>query len=277
VEALQWFVTGASSGMGYEVAKLALESGDSVVATARRPEQLDGLLRQFPATLSVHFLDVTKPAEVEGVISRVLQVSIPDVIFNNAGGGLIGATEEMTDDEVHDQLALNLLAPIQITRAFLKPMRERGSGRFLQMSSMGGQMAFPVSSAYHAAKWGLEGFSESLAQEVAEFGVFVTIVEPGATRTNFQTGLRWTTELPAYRDGAVGQTRRWIEKADHATYRGDPSKLAREIFAMTRNPRPPLRLTLGGDAYEMIEKALSNRLNALRLQEQLARSVEYGE
>ena len=111
----------------------------------------------------------------------------------------------MTDAQVQQQITLNLLAPIQITRAFLKPMREQGGGRIIQISSVGGQIATPVSSPYHAAKWGLEGFTEGVSQEVAAFGIYCTIVEPGGVRTGFQSNLQWTTETPPYRDTTVGR------------------------------------------------------------------------
>jgi len=275
--AKRWFITGASSGMGREIADIALAAGDRVVATARRPENLDDLVASYGDAVTIERLDVTNDANVTQVLEKTLAAGAVDVLVNNAGGGLIGATEEMTDAEVADQLALNLIAPIRITRAFLKPMREQGGGRIIQMSSMGGQMSFPVSSPYHAAKWGLEGFSESVAQEMAGFGVFITIVQPGATRTNFQSGLKWTTELAAYKDTVVGQTRRWIEGADASTFTGDPRKLAQAVFDTTRADHPPLRLTLGADAFEMVSGALAERLAALKGQETLARSVAYND
>jgi NAD(P)-dependent dehydrogenase (short-subunit alcohol dehydrogenase family) len=181
----------------------------------------------------------------------------------------------MTDAEVQQQIALNLLAPIQVTRAFLKPMREQGGGRIIQISSVGGQTATPVSSAYHAAKWGLEGFTEGVSQEVAEFGIHLTLVEPGGMRSGFQSSLRWTTETPPYRDATVGKVRRRIAAADDSVFTGDPARLARAIFDTTRSPQPPLRLTLGADAYEMIHDALKARLDRLESQEKLARSMAF--
>lgn len=256
---------------------LALAEGDEVVAAVRRPNALGELSQTYGERLIVERLDVTDRDDVARVIARCLARGPIDIVVNNAGGGLIGATEEMTDAQVQDQIALNLMAPIQITRAFLKPMREQGGGRIIQISSVGGQVAFPVSSPYHAAKWGLEGFSEAVSQEVAEFGIYLTIVEPGGMRTGFQSGLKWTTETPAYRDGAVGKMRRWMEGADDGVYTGDPAKLARAIFDTTTSAQPPLRLTLGSDAYDLVHNALTDRLEKLESQEALARSMAFSE
>jgi short-subunit dehydrogenase len=142
------------------------------------------------------------------------------------------------------------MAPMQLTRALLKPMREQGGGRILQIASVGGQIALPVSSPYHAATWGLEGFTEAIRQAVAECGVYLTMVAPGGMRTACQAGLQWTTETPGYRDATVGRVRRWIEGADDRVYTGDPAKRARASFDTTTSAPPPLRLTLGSEAYD---------------------------
>jgi NAD(P)-dependent dehydrogenase (short-subunit alcohol dehydrogenase family) len=271
--ARHWFITGASGGLGRHLVTLALAEGDTVVATVRRPGTLSELAQTYGERLRVESLDVTDHEQVTHVIARCLARGRIDIVVNNAGGGLIGATEEMTDAQVQAQLALNLLAPIQITRAFLTPMREQGGGRIIQIASVGGQIALPVSSPYHAAKWGLEGFTEAVRQEVAEFGVYLTIVEPGGMRTGFQAGLQWTTETPVYREAMVGQVRRWIEGADDHVYTGDPAKMARAIFDTTTTTPPPLRLTLGADAYDLVHQALTDRLAQLEAQETLARSM----
>lgn len=170
---------------------------------------------------------------------------------------------------------MRVVAPIQITRAFLKRMREQGGGRIIQITSVGGQMATPVSSPYHAAKWGLEGFTEGVSQEVAEFGIRFTIVEPGGMRSGFQSNLKWTTETPTHRDATVGKVRRQIATLDDSVFIVDPAKLARAIFETTRSSEPPLRLTLGPDAYDMIHAALKTRLERLESQEELARSMAF--
>lgn len=272
---MNWFITGASSGLGRNLTELALSEGDAVTATVRRPDALRDLSDAYGGRLTVEELDVTSSKDVSRVIARCLAYGRIDVVVNNAGGGLIGATEEMTDAEVQQQITLNLLAPIQVTRAFLKPMREQGGGRIIQISSVGGQVATPVSSPYHAAKWGLEGFTEAVSQEVAEFGVYFTVIEPGGVRTGFQSNLRWTTETPPYRDTTVGRMRRRIAAADDTVFTGDPAKLARAIFDTTRSSQPPLRLTLGTDAYDTIHDTLNARLDRLESQEELARSMAF--
>ena len=151
----------------------------------------------------------------------------------------------MTDADVQQQIALNLLAPIQVTRAFLKPMREQGGGRIIQISSVGGQVATPVSSPYHAAKVGSRASRKASARRLQNLGIRLTIVEPGGMRTGFQANLRWTTQTPLYRDATVGKVRRQIAAADDSVFRNDPARLARAIFDTTRSTEPPLRLTLG--------------------------------
>ena len=273
---LRWFITGASGGLGRELVQTALDAGDSVIATVRRSDTLRGLAEAYPELLTVEQLDLTDASAVNQTVSRV--TATPgriDVVVNNAGYSIVGATEEMTDAQLDHQLAILLRAPIQITRAFLAPMREQGGGRIIQLSSVGGQITTPASSAYHAGKWGLEGFTEALAQEVAEFGIYPTIVEPGAMRTNFAANIQTTTPTPAYEHGAVATFRQWVTTAGPEVYTGDPAKVARAIFDTTRDPQPLLRLTLGADAYNMIHTALRNRLDNLEAQQELAHSVAF--
>ena len=163
-----WFITGASGGLGRELAKLALSEGDTVTAAIRRPDALRDVLDAYGPRLILETLDVTSSPDIARVVAGCLARGRIDIVVKNAGGGLIGATEEMTDADVQQQIALNLLGPHPVTRAFLKPMREQGGGRIIQISSVGGQVATPVASPYHAAKWGLEGFTEGVSQEVAE-------------------------------------------------------------------------------------------------------------
>jgi NAD(P)-dependent dehydrogenase (short-subunit alcohol dehydrogenase family) len=273
---LRWFVTGASGGLGRALVQVALEAGDTVVATVRRPDALRELADAHPGRLYVERLDVTDSAAVAATVSRVLaEHGHIDVVVNNAGYTIVGAAEELTDAELDHQLATLLHAPLQITRAFLGPMRERGGGRIIQISSLGGQVAFPASSAYHAGKWGLEGFTEAVAQEVAEFGVRLTIVEPGGMGTDFGANMRTAAAIGAYEHGGVGEFRRWLTTAGPEVFRADPAKVAKVIFNTTRDPEPPLRLALGADAYAMVQQALRGRLDALEAQRELAHSVAF--
>ncbi|GAB2581086.1 SDR family oxidoreductase [Streptomyces capparidis] len=270
-----WFVTGASGGLGRRITECALQRGDRVTATVRRPAALDELRGTYGDRLTVETLDLTRPGDVGEVIGRTLRTEPVDIVVNNAGYAVVGAAEEMTDEQVRDQIEVLLLAPMLITRAFLKPMRKQGGGRIVQISSMGGQIGVPTHSAYHAGKWGLEGFTESVSREVRDFGIHLTLVEPGATRTGFSSALRYTAETAVYRDGAVGRTRRHLETADDSAFTGDPAKLAAAIHDTTRHPDPPLRLTLGSDAYDAIHTALTERLTALGTQKDLAASVAF--
>ncbi|MFJ1761359.1 SDR family oxidoreductase [Amycolatopsis sp. NPDC088138] len=272
-----WFVTGASGGLGHHIAEEALRHGDRVTATARRAAALDDLAEAHGDRLTVETLDLTRPADVTAVVERTLRSGPVDVVVNNAGYAVVGAAEEMTAEQVRDQIEVLLLAPMLITRAFLPSMRERGGGRIIQISSMGGQVAIPTHSAYHAGKWGLEGFTESVAREVADFGVHLTIVEPGGTRTGFASALRYTEETTAYRDNVVGRTRRRLEAIGDDDLTGDPAKLAAAVFRTTRDPNPPVRLALGADTYDAVHAALSERLTALEAQKDLAATVAFTE
>ncbi|MCO5968825.1 SDR family oxidoreductase [Actinoallomurus soli] len=270
-----WFVTGAAGGLGRHIIEHALRHGDRVTATARRPDALDDLHAAYGDRLTVEILDLTRPAEVDAVVDRTLRTGPVDIVVNNAGYAVVGAAEEMTVEQVRDQIEVLLLAPMLITRAFLKPMREQGGGRIIQISSMGGQIGIPTHSAYHAGKWGLEGFTESVSGEVADFGVHLTLVELGGTRTGFASALRYTTETAPYRDNAVGRIRRRLETTDADALPGDPAKVAAAIYDTTQNPNPPLRLALGSDTYDAVHSALTERLAALESQKDLAASVAF--
>ncbi|GGP44675.1 SDR family oxidoreductase [Saccharothrix coeruleofusca] len=270
-----WFITGASSGLGRHLTRHVLQRGDRVTATARRPEALADLRAEHEDRLVVEALDLSRQADVEEVVGRTLRAGAVDVVVNNAGYGVLGATEEMTPEQIREQVEVLLLAPMLITRAFLGPMREQGGGRIIQVTSMGGQIALPAGSAYHAGKWGLEGFTESVSGEVADFDVRLTLVEPGGTRTGFVSALHRTEESAAYRDSAVGRMRRQVENADDSVLIGDPARLAAAIYDTTRDPNPPLRLALGPDTYEAVRAALTERLAALEAQRDLAASVAF--
>ncbi|MDT0265829.1 SDR family oxidoreductase [Streptomyces sp. DSM 44915] len=270
-----WFITGAAGGLGRHLTAHALREGDRVTATVRRPAALDDLRETHGDRLTVEVLDLTRPADIDRVIGATLRRRPVDIVVNNAGYAVVGAAEEMTAQQVRDQVEVLLLAPMMITRAFLRPMREQGGGRIIQISSMGGQIGTPTHSAYHAGKWGLEGYTESVSQEVADFDIHLTLVQPGATRTGFAAALRYTTETAPYRDHVVGRTRRALAGADESLFTGDPARLAAAVHATTRQHRPPLRLTLGADTYHAIHAALTERRTALESQQPLAASVAF--
>jgi len=270
-----WFVTGASGGLGRVLTVQALARGERVTATVRRPDSLDDLVAAHRGRLTVVELDLTRPADVERVVGEAVAAGRVDVVVNNAGFVVAGAAEEMTVRDLRDQVEVLLLAPMTVTRAFLGPMREQGGGRIVQISSMGGQVAVPTHSAYHAGKWGLEGYAESVAREMAEFGVYLTVVELGGTRTGFASAMRFTDETEPYRDSAVGRTRRGLESLTDEALTGDPARIAAAIDDLTRLPDPPLRLTLGADAYDSVHAALTERLAAMEGRRDLAASIAF--
>jgi NAD(P)-dependent dehydrogenase (short-subunit alcohol dehydrogenase family) len=271
-----WFITGTSSGFGRRLSEQLLERGERVAATARRPEDLDDLAARYGDQLWRARLDVTDTTALREVVDRAFtELGRVDVIVSNAGYGLFGAPEELSDEQIDRQLATNLTASIQLARAATPHLRRQGGGRYIQIASVGGQIAFPAMSLYHATKWGIEGFWESSAPELAPFGIGVTIVEPGVSRTNFGGGAELGAPLPEYADGPSGQLRRMLSgELPPLPAPGDPAKIAAAIIASADLPEAPLRLTLGSDAYEAATAALRNRLEALEAARDLAHSTD---
>lgn len=278
MEQRTWFITGGSAGFGRQLTEQLLERGDRVAATARRPDALADLAERYPDQLWVAALDVTDTAAVRAVIDRAFTVlGRVDVIVSNAGYGLFGAAEELTDDQIERQLATNLVGSIQVARAAIAHLRAQGGGRLIQVSSIGGQVAFPGFSLYHATKWGIEGFYEAAAVELAPFGIGVTLVEPGVARTAFAgASLAVAPALPAYRAGPTGVMRSGLNDPDAPAMAapGDPAKIARAIIASADQPDAPFRLTLGSDAYSLGTAALRARLTAMEAARELAYSTD---
>jgi NAD(P)-dependent dehydrogenase (short-subunit alcohol dehydrogenase family) len=263
-----WLVTGASSGLGRAVAEAALRAGDTVVATARRPDAL-------PAASHALALDVTDTARIAAVVDEVIdRYGRIDVLVNNAGRALIGAVEETTDDELRELMDVHFFGPAALTRAVLPHMRAQKSGAIVQISSMGGRMSFPGVSAYSATKFALEGLSESLAAEVEPFGITVLIVEPGAFRTGLQGGaMRMSGELPEYAD-TVGQVRASMREVD-GNQPGDPARAAAAIVAALDAEHPPLRLPLGSDAADAIAARLDHDRADIAAWESVIRGTDF--
>ncbi len=253
-----WLVTGGSSGFGRAIAEAALARGDKVAATARRAERLEDLVSEAPERAYAIALDVTDPEGVRRAVDEVLeQFGRLDVLVNNAGHGQVGAVEETPEQELREIFDVHVFGPAALVRAVLPVMRRQGTGAIVQMSSFGGQVAYPGFSAYCATKFALEGFSEALAPEVAPFGIKVLIVEPGAFRTGFSGGaLAQSREMPEYA-GTVGPTREMITGID-GTQPGDPAKAARAIMTALDSEDAPLRLPLGPDAVEGVRGKLDS-------------------
>jgi len=266
----KWFITGASGGLGLALTRRVLEAGNTVVAAVRNPAALAELQQQFASQLLIEKLDVTDYASLPAIAEKHHD---SDVIVNNAGGAIIGAMEEFSDEQIDSQFALNLLSPIHITRAFLPALRKNKQGRLIYITSMGGRIAFPGGAFYHAAKYGLEGFAETVAQEVAEFNIKVQIIEPGSIKTNFQANVRWTDETETYKNSSVGQLRRWIIEHGEENNAGSPLKMADAIYTLSQQAEPALRTVLGADAWQILKNGYEKSLQSLESQKDISVSV----
>jgi NAD(P)-dependent dehydrogenase (short-subunit alcohol dehydrogenase family) len=269
-----WMITGASSGFGLAVARAALAAGDYVVATARRPDTLDGLIQQAPDRAIAVRLDVTDPHQIADAVTEVVdRFGQIDVLVNNAGYGSVGAVEEIDIEELRTIHETMFIGPVRLTQAVLPGMRARATGTIVQMSSMSGQLAPPGFGAYCSAKFALEAMSESLAAEVAPLGIRVLIVEPGAFRTEFGARRmhRSATTIDAYTP-TVGPTRTVVDEMD-GNQPGDPDRAAAAILELVSAPRAPLRLALGDDAVDNIRAKHSRLAADLEDWEELSRST----
>lgn len=271
-----WLVTGASRGLGRAFAEVALEAGDSVVATARRPEQLDDLVSAHPDTALALALDVTDRAAVDRVVGEASAFTGRlDVLVNNAGYGLSGAVEEASEQEVRDQFEVNVFGALWCTQAVLPVMRAQGAGHLFQISSIGGVAGFLNTGIYHASKWALEGFSESLAQEVAGFGIGVTIVEPGPFRTDWNgDSMTRATPLPAY-DEVLAARREAMSGSQARTQAGDPRKAAQALLTVLDSSQPPRRLLLGALAADVGPATYGQRLEEWAAWDHVARGADF--
>ncbi|MEU9474461.1 SDR family NAD(P)-dependent oxidoreductase [Streptomyces sp. NPDC048191] len=251
-----WFVTGSSRGLGRSFVEAALSRGDKVAATARHPERLADLLAAHGDAVLPLALDVTDRAAVHEAVRRAAEhFGRLDVIVNNAGYGLLGAVEELTEHDLRDQLETNLLGAVWVVQAALPHLRLRGGGRVIQISSAGGVTAMPLGGGYHASKWALEGLSESLAQEVAGFGVKVTLVEPGSYATDAMTSAVLAEPDPLYaelRESFAALTK----TLDH----GDPAAAARALLEIADTDDPPLRVFFGTQNLALAQQAYADRL-----------------
>jgi NAD(P)-dependent dehydrogenase (short-subunit alcohol dehydrogenase family) len=267
-----WFITGANSGFGREMSEQLLARGDRVAGTVRHPSAVDDIRQKFGGKFWVAELDVTHAAAIRPVVEKAFaDLGKIDVIVNNAGYGLFGAAEGLTDEQVRHQIDTNLVGPIQVTRIALPYLRAQGGGRLLAISTYGGQATYPGASLYHASKWGLEGFFDSLSAEVASFNIGVTIVEPGGARTKFRSAAstHMGAEPGGYQGTPVSMIRTVLDDPARVPM-GDPAKMARIIIdSVDQNPAPK-RLVLGTDSYTMIQKALSERLAEVEAQKDAA-------
>jgi NAD(P)-dependent dehydrogenase (short-subunit alcohol dehydrogenase family) len=243
-----WFITGSSRGLGRAVTEAALAAGDSVVATARRPEQLADLVERFGTRIFPTKLDVTSSTDAQQAVASALSTfGRIDVMVNNAGYGFIGAFEEMTPEEFSAQIDTNFWGVVNVTRAVLPIFRRQGQGHILQITSVGGRNGVQGLSGYCAAKFAVEGFSEALAIELKPLGINVTVIEPGGFGTDWAgSSMDYAKSIDGYQS-TVGAMRAYIES--HVGQElGDPKKGAAAILQVTAMPAPPFRVLLGSDA-----------------------------
>jgi NAD(P)-dependent dehydrogenase (short-subunit alcohol dehydrogenase family) len=241
-----WFITGASTGFGREMAEQLLAGGAKVVATARKPEQLSALAAQYPETALVLPLDVNREDAVQSAVEKTLaKFGHVDVLVNNAGYGVLGAVEEVTEAEFMPMYETNVFGLIRVTKAFLPQFRERRSGHIVNLSSIGGLVGLSGWGFYNSTKFAVEGFSEALSVELAPLGVKVLIVEPGPFRTDFlgRSGQEATTRIADY-DETSGKTREYM-KSNDGKQAGDPVRAVQAIIAAVASPHTPKHLLLG--------------------------------
>ncbi|MCI2424270.1 SDR family oxidoreductase [Saccharopolyspora sp. K220] len=274
-----WLVTGASAGIGRAVTRHLLAQGHRVAAPVRAPQRLADLADAYPDLLWTTELDLLDTGRLRKVVEEAFTAfGRIDVVLSNAGRGAFGAAEELSDEAVDEQIALNMTAPIQLLRAALPHLRGQGGGRFIQTSTMGGQISSPGGSMYHASKWGVEGFLESVIPEVAPFGIGITMIEPGNIRTGFGAALSISPALDAYAKTPVGQVRQFIEKSGGnltGSAPGDPVKVAAAIIDTATQEPAPRRVALGSDAYDAIRSSLTGRLAELDAGHQVALSTDF--
>ena len=271
-----WFITGVSSGFGRQLADQLLERGDRVVGTVRDTDKVADLLERYPEAFHAEVLDVTDTAAIRQVVERSFsRLGRIDVIISNAGYGLFGTAEELTDKQVEHIVATNLVGSIQLIRAALPHLRAQGGGRVIQISSYGGQVAFPGNSMYHATKWGIEGFVESVAQEVASFGIGMTIIEPGGARTEFRYGSAQVAELmPIYDETPAHSFLRMLDPKNGLAP-GDPARMAARIIESVNVEPAPLGMVLGSQALEGTLTTLRKRIADFETQKELAASTDF--
>ena len=267
-----WFIAGASRGMGRELAGQLLARGDRVAATARRADHLDDLLEQYGDRFWVRALDVTDTDGVHAVIGEAFSCHDRiDVVVSNAGYGVFGVAEDLSDEQIDTMITTNLTGSVQLARAATPHLRAQGGGLLMQMSSMGGHIAFPAFSLYHVTKWGIEGFYEALAQEVASFGIRTTLVEPGVVRTGFFDAATRVPLSEPYWGGPADRPPTTIDDMADSQER-----TVAAIIRAGDSADPPRRLVLGSDAWQLVTDGLRERLDELMSQRENAATADIG-
>ena len=271
-----WLITGASKGFGRVWARAALERGDSVAATARDTGSLEDLVEAHGERAMAVELDVTDKSAIDRSVAAAHErFGRLDVVVNNAGYGQFGAIEEVSEEDARRQIETNLFGPLWVTKAAIPILREQRSGHILQVSSIGGVLAFPILGLYHASKWGLEAFSQSLSYELEEFGVNVTIIEPGGYTTAWSgSSAGRSSELPVY-DGV--RERRLQRLGPVQSRPGDPEATGPAILELVDAEQPPLRVFFGSHGLELARPEYTQRLETWERWDDLSRRAQGAE
>lgn len=268
-----WFITGASTGFGRHLAEEVLKAGGNAIATARNLDHVADFEQRYPGKAKALKLDVTNQAEVDSAVTlAIAHFGQVDVLVNNAGYGVAGAIEEVSEAEFMPMFETNVFGLLSVTRAFLPHLRAQRSGHILNLSSIGGLVSTPGMGYYNATKFAVEGLSEALAGELAPLGIHVTIVEPGPFRTDFlgRSGVVAAQQIEDY-EATAGNMRRYFTEQD-GKQKGDPIRAVHAMMQVVESPNPPLRLILGSIALQRLHTKLDT------LQKEIAewRSVTEG-
>lgn len=271
-----WFVTGGSRGLGRAIVEAALERGDRVAAAARDIAPLGPLADRYGAALLPLRLDVTDRVAARAAVDKAhAAFGRLDVVVNNAGYALIGAVEEVSEEDARAQFETNFFGALWVTQAALPHLRAQGSGHIVQVSSVGGVVAFPMVGVYNAAKFALEAISDSLAQEVERLGIRVTLVEPGALRTDWpQNSIARTEPLPDYAEQLAERLEAMAAEFD-GKQPGDPRRVAAALLEVVDATNPPLRLLMGNGAFDIVNDLYRRRLAEWAAWEQTARATDF--
>jgi NADP-dependent 3-hydroxy acid dehydrogenase YdfG len=273
-----WFITGASTGFGRLLAEEVLKAGGKVIATARKLDKVADLEAKYPQTAKALALDVTDASQVDSAVTQAFaKFGRVDVLVNNAGYGVAGAIEEVSEAEFMPMFETNVFGLLRVTRAFLPHLRKQRSGHILNLSSIGGLIASPGLGYYSATKFAVEGISESLAAELAPLGIRVTIIEPGPFSTDFlcRSGVIAETRIADY-DGTAGNMRKYFAE-NVGKQKGDPLRAVQAMMQVVESPNPPLRLLLGASAVQRLRSKLGNWEKEIAAWEQVTVNADFPE
>jgi NAD(P)-dependent dehydrogenase (short-subunit alcohol dehydrogenase family) len=271
-----WFITGASTGFGRLLAEEVLKAGGKVIATARKLDKVSDLERKYPDGAKALALDVTNEGEVNAAVEQaVARFGRVDVLVNNAGYGVAGAIEEVSEAEFMPMFETNVFGLLRVTRAFLPQLRKQRSGHILNLSSIGGLVASPGMGYYNATKFAVEGLSEALAGEIAPLGIKVTIIEPGPFRTDFlgRSGVIAEKRIADY-DTTAANMRRYFAEND-GKQPGDPVRAVHAMMQVVDSPEPPLRLLLGASALQRLRTKIGGWEKEIATWEQVTVGADF--